>query len=57
MSDKQSLKKGGNYMEGTCSDEKKAIWEVVGDRVVEDLKENEEIVLRWFGLNFGYKYQ
>ena len=39
-------------MEVSCSDRKKVIWEVLDNHVVEDPKDNDDILLWVFGFNF-----
>ena len=39
-------------MEVSCSDGKKVIWEVLDNHVVEDPKDNDDILLWVFGFNF-----
>ena len=45
MKDKQSLIKVGYSVSVSNIDEKKVLWEVIEDHVVEEGKENDEIVL------------
>ena len=55
MNEKQQLRKGGYYVEVSCSDGKKVIWEVLDNHVVEDPKDNDDILLWVFGFNFFTK--
>ena len=50
MNKKKELIKGGYSMEVSGSDEKKVLWELVNDHVVEEGKEHDDIGRRgvWF---------
>ena len=48
INEKQFLTKGGNYVEVSGYDGKKVVWGVLYSHVVEELRENDEIGLRFF---------
>ena len=51
VNEKKKLVKGGYLVEVFCHDGKKVLWEVVGDHVVEEPTDHDEIRLRGFDLN------
>ena len=48
MNEKGKLIKGGYSVEVFVSDRKKSLWGVVGDQVIEEVNDHDEIGLRGF---------
>ena len=51
VNDKEELVKGKYLVEFFSCDNKKVLWEVVGDHVVEEPSDHEDIGLRGFDFN------